>query len=142
MTLQKFILTVFILISFLNCKPKINQTVNNLPEGKWITTDTLDFIYITKGKYHEGSEVGTWKFYNNHKLVKKEKYKNTFCKTRFYYPNGKKQKQGYTKLVVEDSLSHWFYSGKWRFYNQKGKLDSIKNYTPENFDIKISEIDN
>lgn len=141
MTIQKNILTIFILINCLSCKPKINQTVNNLPEGKWITIDTLDYIYKTKGKYHKGSEIGIWKYYNNNKLIRKEKYKRNLCKTTFYFSNGKKQKQGLTKLVVEDSLNHWFYSGKWKFYNQNGKLDSVKNYTPEKFDVKISEID-
>lgn len=140
MMCHKFILIIFILISLLGCKSKINQTANNLPEGKWITTDTLDFIYITKGKYRKGIEVGTWKSFNNGKLVKKEKYKKNLCKTTFYFSNGKKQKQGYTKLVIEDSLSHWFYSGKWRFYKQNGKLDSIKNYTQESFDLKLSDI--
>lgn len=139
---HKFIFTIFILISLLSCKPKINQTVNNFPEGKWITTDTLDFIYTTKGKYRKGIEVGIWKSFNNGKLVKKEKFKKNLCKTTFYFPNGKKQKQGYTKLVLEDSLLHWFYFGKWSFYNRNGKLDSIKNYTRESFDIKITDTQN
>ncbi|WP_051590633.1 hypothetical protein [Flavobacterium daejeonense] len=142
MKYHKLILIITISISILSCKSKINQTINNIPEGKWITIDTLDFIYTVKGKYRKGVEVGTWKSFNNRKLVKKEKYKKNLCKTTFYFPNGKKQKQGYTKLVVEDSLSHWFYSGKWRFYNQEGQLDSIKNYTQESFDLKLSDIQN
>lgn len=139
---HKFIFTISVLISLVSCKSRINQTVNNLPEGKWITTDILDFIYTTKGKFRKGIEVGTWKSFKNGKLVKKEKYKKNLCKTTFYFPNGEKQKQGYTKLVMEDSLLHWFYFGKWHFYNQNGKLDSIKNYTQESFDMNLKNTQN
>jgi hypothetical protein len=76
------------------------------PEGRWITVDTLDFIYITKGKYHEGAEIGTWKYIYKNKMVRKEKYRNGICKTVFYYPNGKIMKKGITKLESTTNEDH------------------------------------
>lgn len=131
--LKKLIL-IFAIISFcLSCKSKINQVVNQQREGKWITIDTLDSIYITKGKYKKGIEKGTWKYFYNNRLVKKEKYNKGICNTTFYHPNGKIAKKGNTKLESNSIEDHWYYTGKWAFYNPKGKLDSTKIYKKENY---------
>lgn len=84
------------------------------------------FIYITKGKYHKGLETGTWKHFYNGKVVRKEKYRNGICKTVFYYTNGKIMKKGNTKMESTTNEDHWYYFGKWSFYDTNGKLDSIK----------------
>lgn len=70
-------------------------------------------IYKVVEKYRNNQEIGTWKYYNNNKLVRKEKYCNTTCKTRFYHNNGKLQKKGYTKLEVNNDSLHWYYYGKY-----------------------------
>lgn len=123
--------TVILLISilfFLGCKTKINQVKNNLPEGKWVMIDTLEYPYITKGKYHKGKEIGTWKYTYNGKLDRKEKYKNGQCFTKFYYPNGKLMKKGYTQFDDNEKEAHWFYTGDWDFFNDKGQLVSVKTF--------------
>lgn len=117
----KTIIVVFLLSAF-GCKTKINQIKNQQREGKWITIDTFDYVYIIKGKYHKGIEKGTWKHFYNNKIARKEKYKNGICDTRFYYPNGKIMKQGFTKSESNDTLSHWFYFGNWNYYDQNGNL--------------------
>lgn len=66
--------------------------------GKWITVDTLDEIYIVKGRYRKGNEAGTWKHYRKGVLVKKEKYHTNSSQLTFYYPNGKIMKKGRTRL--------------------------------------------
>ncbi|WP_124019477.1 hypothetical protein [Flavobacterium laiguense] len=107
--------------------------INHQREGRWVTMDTLDSIYITKGKYRKNAEIGTWKYLYNGRIVKKEKYRNRVCKTTFYHPNGKIMKQGYTKLDSDANEDHWYYFGKWSFYDSKEKLDSVKIYEKENF---------
>lgn len=129
---SKFLL-IIILISFHGCNSKINQIINNQREGKWITHDTLDFIYTTKGKYNKGTEIGTWKHFYKGKIVRKEKYIKSMCKTIIYHPNGKIMKKGYTKLESGEKEDHWYYFGDWYFYNTKGQLDSIKKYKKENY---------
>jgi hypothetical protein len=122
---------IFVVIGIIGCASRINQVVNHQREGRWKTTDTLDFVYISKGKYHKGKEIGTWKYFYNGKIVRKEKYHDTICNMTFYHPNGKIMKQGKSKTESNSETSHWYYFGKWHFYNTKGKLDSIKEYQQE-----------
>ncbi|SNR95125.1 hypothetical protein [Flavobacterium sp. ov086] len=130
MNFSKF-LFVIIIINLLGCKSKTNQIKDHQREGKWVSIDTLDYIYITKGKYHKGIEVGTWRHYYNQKMIKKEKYHKGSSYIKYYYPNGKIIKRGHTKSDSNEIEDHWYYYGKWYFYNEKGKLDSIKTYKKE-----------
>jgi antitoxin component YwqK of YwqJK toxin-antitoxin module len=133
----KLLYTILILIAIISCKSKTNQMVNHQREGKWITTDTLDSVYVTKGKYHNGTETGTWNYFYNKRLVQKEKYHKNSCTTTFYYPNGKIMKKGNTKSDSNPDGDHWYYFGKWYFYDKTGKLDSIKDYKQENTTSEI-----
>jgi antitoxin component YwqK of YwqJK toxin-antitoxin module len=130
---RKFLFTIAVIISIMGCKSKINQMVNHQREGRWVTIDTLDSIYIVRGKYHKNTEIGTWKHIYNGRIVKKENYRNGVSKATFYHPNGKIMKRGYTKLESTAYEDHWYYFGKWSFYDSKGKLDSVKIYNKENF---------
>lgn len=128
---RKISFTFIVVTCIIACKSKTNQIINHKKEGKWITIDTLDYIYITKGKYQKGNEIGTWRQYCNGKLVKKEKYHKSTSNIKFYHPNGKIMKKGHTKSDHNAIEDHWYYYGKWYFYNTKGKLDSIKTYKKE-----------
>ncbi len=143
MIYRKYIYIIFVAIGIIGCKTRINQMVNHQRECRWKTTDTLDFVYISKGKYSKGKEIGTWKYFYNGKLVRKEKYHYAICNMTFYHPNGKIMKQGKSKTESNSETSHWYYYGKWHFYNTKGKLDSIKEYQQEiatdSLDINILE---
>ena len=128
--LYSIVILLISILFFLGCKTKINQVKNNLPEGKWVMIDTLEHenIYITKGKFHKGKEIGTWKYTYNGKLDRKEKYKNGQCFTKFYYPNGKLMKKGYTQFEDNVKEAHWFYTGDWNYFNENGQLVSIKTF--------------
>lgn len=110
------------------CKSKINQVKDNLREGKWVTVDSLGFKYTIKGKYHKGNEIGTWRYFENNKLIRKEKYKKNKCFTKFFYSNGKLMQKGFTELVNNDKETHWYYAGDWYYYNEKGQRISIKTF--------------
>lgn len=129
-----FLLSLLILL--IGCKT--NQTKNNLREGLWIETVELSntITIKSKGRYKKGEPVKTWKYYKNNLIEKKEKYKGDMSYITFYYENGKKQSEGKTKFVIAEKETHWFYTGKWFFYDESGKLNSIKYY--ENGE-KISE---
>lgn len=131
MTFLRFLFIVAFVLSIFGCKSKRNQIVNHQRVGKWITIDTLDSIYITKGRYHKDFEIGTWKHFYNGRLIRKSKYHKKYCFTTFYYPNGKIMNKGRSKTETNDTLIHWYYYGKWHFYNSKGELDSIKTYKKE-----------
>ena len=124
---KTYLLILLILLILTSCRPIIhNNKVNNLKEGKWVEIDTLDFIYKTVGNFKKNKLIGTWKYYNNNSLIRKEKYEKEFCKTKFYYLNRSLERKGYTKMILEDSVLHWFYIGKWHFYDNKRKLIKTK----------------
>ena len=77
--LYSLLIVLFTMFSFESCKTKTNQVKNNLKEGAWITVDTFDYPYISKGKYHKGKQTGSWKYVYNGKLDRKEKYKKNKC---------------------------------------------------------------
>lgn len=121
------------------CKTQpINQIKNKQREGLWIEEYPLDTIkYKSVGKYYKGDPIKKWCYYQNSKIIKKEKYKKDICYTIFFNANGKIQSKGKTKLVTTSQETHWFYYSDWKFYNDKGKLVLIKKY--ENGELK-SEI--
>lgn len=120
-----------LLIAFLfSCKPKqLNQKVNKQREGHWIENYCQDSTnYKSVGRYHNGEPIKKWTYYLNGKRIKKENYSSSYCKTKNYFKNGKVESKGKTKITTDSEQTHWFYSGKWKYYNEKGKLILIRKY--------------
>ncbi|MCG9791111.1 toxin-antitoxin system YwqK family antitoxin [Flavobacterium algicola] len=139
---KQLLLALTVASAISSCSSKLNQIKNDKREGKWITTDTFATIYTSKGRFQNGTEKGKWKYYDDDKLVKMEKYRKDICKTTYYYPNGKIRKEGKTKFESDSIENHWYYIGKWSFYKENGKLDSIAIYKKENTtDIPINSTD-
>lgn len=108
---------------------KTNQIVNKEREGRWIFIDTInDVVYKSRGKYKNGIEQKTWRYFVNKKRIKKEKYKNDICYTSNFFDNGKLKSQGKTQMITLNNEIHWFYFGDWQFYDESGKLIEIKKY--------------
>ena len=128
-SIAKKLIFLFSFLVIIGCRTKLNQTINHQKEGLWIEYDTLQYVYKTVGKYHKNEQTGTWKYYYNSKLVRKEKYNKSICKTKLYYPNGKLEKKGYTQLDAKNDTLHWFYFGEWKFYNTNRKLVKSTIYT-------------
>lgn len=117
-------------MSLFSCNPKlINQKINKKREGLWVEKHSLDSSnYKSIGKYSNDDPVKIWRHYLNGKIIKKEKYTKNDCMTKFYHQNGKIQSQGKTTLDLSGKYTHWFYSGNWNFYDEKGKLIMKRNY--------------
>lgn len=124
----KFMILFFVILLQFACKTTTNQMVQKQKEGLWVEYDTLDVVYKTIGKYQQNNQIGTWKYYRNNKLIRKEKYYKDTCKTKFYHPNGKLQKKGYTTFEVKDHLNHWYYFGKWQYYDKNRHYLHSKYY--------------
>lgn len=123
----RFAAYIFILFCCFGCK--INQTKNHLREGRWIEKYELDSLkYVSKGRFRHDEEIRTWKYRANKKLIKKEVYKNGICYVTNYHPNGKIASIGKTTSQRTETERHWFYFGDWNFYNENGKLESIRYY--------------
>jgi antitoxin component YwqK of YwqJK toxin-antitoxin module len=112
------------------CKSKpINQTINKKREGIWIEKYSQDSAnYKSIGKYYKDDPIKKWRYYLNGKIIKKEKHKKNNCLTKFYHENGKTQSIGTTSLDTSSKYLHWFYKGKWNYYDSKGKLIMTRTY--------------
>lgn len=128
MNIIRVLACMLICICFLS-SCKINQRKNGQKVGRWVYKDTvLDVIAISKGRYINGFEVGTWKDYLGKNLNTKRKYKDSICYTTEYHKNGKIRATGISKMIVDSTTIHWFLSGEWKFYDSEGVLLGTKIY--------------
>lgn len=123
--MYRLLLTIVVMLCF-SCS--FNRTVNGEREGLWIEKTKIgDTKYKSRGRYNNGFEKKTWRYYENGKLIRKEVYKDSICLVT-HYKNGKKSLEGHTKLRVSEKDIHWFYTGDWREYDELGRLILIRHY--------------
>ena len=117
------------LVLILICYSCSNRLVHGKKQGFWKEKDTInDQIYISKGRYNRDVNVGTWRYYHQKKLYKKEIYNGSSCKVFLYDEQGKLIRSGFTKMEIKDSESHWYYEGYWINYNNLEKPESYDVY--------------
>ena len=93
-----FVLTAFIVIGLSSCKT--NKTINHHREGKWVFKDTVNgVLYKSKGKYKQSQEIKTWKYFENRKLVKIEKYEDNICHIKTIDQKGRTTSIGKSMIV-------------------------------------------
>lgn len=133
--MRHLFITFFLLLLFANCKTApINQKENKKRVGLWIEQSEIDSTkYKSIGTYNDGDPVKKWRYYTNNIIYKKEIYRKDKCITTYYYPNGKIQSKGKTKLTITGPEMHWFYYGDWKYYDDNGKLISIKKFNNGEF---------
>ena len=139
--MKRYILLLILLTSFISCKVKTtNQTVNKKRQGLWIENESIDSTYYQSvGRYKNDELVKKWRYYVNGKLNKKERYYKEYCKIKFFYENRKKQATGITQSEQTTDGMHWYYSGKWKYYDQKRNLKTVRFYKKGTL---ISEVNN
>ena len=128
------LLLSFVFLWLSSCKTNlINQKIDRKKEGVWIEKYSLDSAqYKSIGKYRNDEPIKKWNYYQNSVLIKSEKYRRKYCLTRFYHLNGTIQSKGKTFLDSSTQYAHWYYSGNWKFYNEKGKLIAKRFYEKGN----------
>ena len=110
---------------------KVNTYKNGVRSGKWVFRDTINGVVIkNKGNFKNGIEIKTWKYFENNRLAKKEKYTDSIADVWVYHPNGQVKLNGKTTITVHsaDKITHWFYNGEWKEYNESGKLVLVLMY--------------
>ena len=128
---MRYHLIIFFLIILLaSCKTaSINQKVDKKKEGLWIENYTNGSDeYKSIGKYHLDDPIKKWRYFLKGKIIKKEKYNHNICKTTNYFENGKIQSKGQTRTTTDSIETHWFYDGDWKYYDENGKLTTIRKY--------------
>lgn len=117
-------------LSLIGCKTAtINQKENKKRVGLWIEEYSIDSTkYKSVGKYKNGEPIKKWCYYNNDRIIKKEIYRKNKSTITYYYSNGTIQSKGKAKLTVTGSKLHWFYYGKWKYFDENGKHISTNKY--------------
>ncbi len=117
------------MLFLLGCSCKTNKTVNHDRVGKWVYKDTVNgILYKSKGRYKKSVEIKTWKYYENRKLVKTEKYSNGICNIKTFDHKGRISSTGQSIMVEEKDGTHWYIIGDWIFFDNKGNIIGIKKY--------------
>ena len=73
-------------------------------------------------------EIKTWKYYENRKLVKTEKYSKGICHIKTFDNKGRITSTGQSMMVEEPDGTHWYIIGEWTFFDEKGKIIGIRKY--------------
>lgn len=127
---------------------------NHQPHGRFIYYyDRTEGIVHSAGRYKNGKPVGRWITYheNGGKFIRTRHFKNRVREVRFY-PNGKLEKKGWSKLLLDDPAQlRYYWYGKWELYDEKGKLfrvlifsegkviEIVKNLNPDIESIEIEQ---
>ncbi|MBL7890190.1 MAG: hypothetical protein JNL24_11585 [Bacteroidia bacterium] len=141
---MKLVKIFFLLVFLLLCGLKksdaqsINKYKKKQRHGKWVIPfHNSDTLIDNTGRYRLGVPKGTWRYYDrNARLIKKEKYVFRKIYTTQYHENGKIKRKGKAKIVINDTMIHYFYYGNWNVYDTAGVL--IKKQTYKN-GIKTGE---
>ena len=114
---------------FISCKSTpINQKINKKREGLWIEKYSVDSAqYKSVGKYKNDDPIKKWRYYLDGKIIKREKYKENICTPNIIMKMEKYNPEE-TKTSRQAYKYHWFYSGDWKFYDDKGKLIITRKY--------------
>lgn len=116
---------------------------NKKPHGRWIYFYNKENNKVqSKGRYRNGNPVGQWIMYyeDGSKYIKKRYFRKKTHEV-WYFPNGKIESRGWSKLLLDDPVEiNYYWDGKWRFYNENGKLTSILVYSKGIFKDTIKDV--
>ena len=112
-------------------KRQINKyDENGKPKGLWITYwDETEKIPMSVASYKNGYEAGVSKEYHqNGNLRLKFRYHKSRMRVKYYDENRKLERKGWSVIEYNEADTHYYWHGKWKFYNKKGKLDMVAWY--------------
>ena len=125
------ILTVYVgsMLGCSLCNKNVNRyNANGKPHGKWVYM--MNDKPQSYGCYKDGVPVGKWIIFNadGSKCVKKRYFQNKIREV-WYYKSGRVEAKGWSKLILDDPVEIIYYwDGKWKFFDEKGKLQKISIY--------------
>lgn len=110
-------------------KKEINQyNEDGNREGKWITWwDEEEKVPMSIVNFKNGYEKGVQKEYNlDGTLRLKFRFLKNRVHVKYYHSNGKLEKKGWS--IMDYKELHYYWHGKWKFYNEKGKFERSALY--------------
>lgn len=122
---QFFLILVLIFICDFSFSQKLNRIDKHGERtGKWITyNDSAKTKKSIEGKYKKGNPKGTFYFYTmDGVLERREKKRFKVLKTTLYYPDKTIRFQGQARIDNEVTKIHYYFFGKWKYYDETGQL--------------------
>jgi hypothetical protein len=120
-----------LLVLFLLFRDLFPQKLNRFDKkgqrtGGWITySDSARTKKLAECKYKKGHTVGKALYYTmDGQLEKKEISRWKKIKTTTYYPGSNiVRSKGSARVVVSPEKIHYYYYGKWKYFDEKGEPD-------------------
>jgi len=123
-------------------KKKINQYGEDKKRtGWWISYwDDEEKIYMSKAKFDAGEEIATSKEYHQNGNIRlKFRHQKNRIRVKYYSEDRKLEQKGWSVLNYNERDTHYYWHGKWKFYNEKRKLVRTAIYQNGAEDISCSE---
>ena len=117
-------LTVTVLSTSVVAQPNTGDTnKDKLRNGKHFEYWDRDSTYLSaRGHFCHGKPCRTWKyFWEDGTRRMKVKYGDRL-KMKYYKSNGQLDKKGYARLDINSIDIHFYWEGKWKYYDDKRKL--------------------
>jgi antitoxin component YwqK of YwqJK toxin-antitoxin module len=106
-------------------KKEINQLGKDKKRtGWWISYwDDEEKVYMSKAKYEAGKELGTSKEYHQNGNIRlKFRHQKNRIRVKYYSEDQKLEQKGWSILENNKEDTHYYWHGKWKFYNKNRKL--------------------
>jgi antitoxin component YwqK of YwqJK toxin-antitoxin module len=112
-------------------KRKQNQyDENGKRKGLWISYwDDEEKVPMSVARYKHGYEVGVSKEYHqNGNLRLKFRHHKKKLRVKYYDKDRKLESKGWSVIEYNETDTHYYWHGKWKFYNKKRRLNKVKWY--------------
>ncbi len=123
--------TLLILLICIFSSPDINAQ-NSRPEkglsdrarnGKYVEYWDKDSTQINaRGHFCAGAPCKTWKYFNSDGTRRRKVKYGDRLKIKYYSASGKLNKKGFAMLDINSKEIHFYWHGKWKYYNERRKL--------------------
>lgn len=109
--------------------------------GWWISYwDDEEKVYMSKAKFAAGEEIGTSKEYHQNGNIRlKFRHQKNRIRVKYYSEYRKLEQKGWSVLEYNAKDTHYYWHGKWKFYDEKRKLVRTAFYQNGAEDISCSE---
>lgn len=112
-----------------------NKKLNQYGEDKkrtgwWISYwDDEEKVPMSVARYKAGREVGVSKEYlHNGNIRLKFRYHKNRMRVKYYYSDGKLEQKGWAIMEYNEKDTHFYWHGKWKFFDKNRKLTRIAYY--------------
>ncbi len=121
--MRTLITIILVAFSFLFGSAQEKEEKPPVRDGKYYEYWDKDSTRISAcGHFCNGKPCKKWKYFHyNGKRRMKSKYGDRI-KLKYYRENGRRSEKGYAVLDRSSKAIHFYWQGKWKYYNKKGRL--------------------